>query len=132
MQLNSAGLQKPFLVALGEIIQYAQRKGLLVVVDGKRNDIGSTATAYAAGYLGRGGQSAWGADALTVNPYLGDDSLKPFVDMAVKRSAGIFVLAVDALKGWVPVLVAMLSNHYSFLYGAPRNAPTVELAYPQL
>ena len=42
-------------------------------MDGKRNDIGSTAEAYARGYLGR--ESAWGCDALTVSPYLGDDSL---------------------------------------------------------
>jgi orotidine-5'-phosphate decarboxylase len=87
------------MAALWEILQYAQSKGLLVVVDGKRNDIGSTAAAYAAGYLGRGEQSAWGADALTVNPYLGDDSLKPFVDLAVQRSAGIFVLVKTSNPG---------------------------------
>jgi orotidine-5'-phosphate decarboxylase len=87
------------MAALWEIIQYAQGKELLVVVDGKRNDIGSTATAYASGYLGRGEKSAWGADALTVNPYLGDDSLKPFVDLAVQRSAGIFVLVKTSNPG---------------------------------
>ena len=93
-ELGPAGM-----AALGEVILYAQAKGLLVVVDGKRNDIGSTATAYAAGYLGREGQSAWGADALTVNPYLGDDSLDPFVELAVQRSAGIFVLAKTSNPG---------------------------------
>lgn len=92
-------LGPPGMVALGEIIQYAQNKGLLVVVDGKRNDIGSTATAYAAGYLGRGEQSAWGADALTVNPYLGDDSLDPFVSLAAERSAGVFVLVKTSNPG---------------------------------
>jgi orotidine-5'-phosphate decarboxylase len=92
-------LGPPGMVALKQTIQYAQAKGLLVVVDGKRGDIGSTATAYAAGYLGRGDQSAWGADALTVHPYLGDDSLKPFVDLAVERSAGIFVLVKTSNPG---------------------------------
>ncbi len=68
------------------------QKGLLVILDGKRNDIGSTATAYAQGYLGAGATSAWGADALTVSPYLGADSLSPFVETALERDAGIFVL----------------------------------------
>ena len=58
----------------------------MVILDGKRNDIGSTATAYAQGFLGR--QSPWGADALTVSPYLGDDSLQPFVDVAVAAGGG--------------------------------------------
>jgi orotidine-5'-phosphate decarboxylase len=92
-------LGPPGMVALGQTIRYAQTKGMLVVVDGKRGDIGSTAAAYAAGYLGREDQSAWGADALTVNPYLGDDSLKPFVDLAVERSAGIFVLVKTSNPG---------------------------------
>ncbi len=85
--------------ALADVVEYAQSKGLLVILDGKRNDIGSTAAAYADGYLGSGGRSPWGADALTVSPYLGDDSLKPFVDVAVDRSAGIFVLVKTSNPG---------------------------------
>lgn len=91
-ELGPAGMQ-----ALGRTIKYASSKGLLVVFDGKRNDIGSTATAYARGLLGR--QSAWGADALTVSPYLGDDSLQPFVDVATERGAGIFVLVKTSNPG---------------------------------
>ncbi len=87
------------MTALADVIDYAQQKGLLVIFDGKRNDIGSTATAYAQGLLGSGGQSPWGADALTVSPYLGDDSLKPFVDVAVQRDAGIFVLVKTSNPG---------------------------------
>lgn len=93
-ELGPAGM-----AALGEVIRYAQEQGLLVVVDGKRNDIGSTAAAYAAGYLGRGDASVWGADALTVSPYLGDDSLTPFVETAVRRGAGIFVLVKTSNPG---------------------------------
>jgi orotidine-5'-phosphate decarboxylase len=84
--------------ALAEVIAYAQSHGLLVIVDGKRSDIGSTAEAYARGYLGRG-RSAWNADALTVSPYLGDDSLAPFVETAHERGAGLFVLVKTSNPG---------------------------------
>ncbi|MEZ6072155.1 MAG: orotidine-5'-phosphate decarboxylase [Pirellulales bacterium] len=87
------------MTALADVIGYAQRAGLLVVLDGKRNDIGSTAAGYADAWLGRDGKSAWGADALTVSPYLGDDSLTPFVDAAVKHSAGLFVLVKTSNPG---------------------------------
>ncbi len=87
------------MVALGDVIRYAREQGLLVIMDGKRNDIGSTASAYAKAYLGASGQGAWGADALTVSPYLGDDSLQPFVSTAVERDAGIFVLVKTSNPG---------------------------------
>ena len=84
--------------ALSEVIAYATSKNLLVVLDAKRGDIGSTAVAYAEAYLGRN-QSPWGADALTVNPYLGDDSLAPFIEVAQERDAGIFVLVKTSNPG---------------------------------
>jgi orotidine-5'-phosphate decarboxylase len=93
-ELGPAGME-----CLEKVIRYAQSKGLLVVLDGKRNDIGSTATAYAKGLLGRDSLSPWGADALTVSPYLGDDSLQPFVDVAAERSAGVFVLVKTSNPG---------------------------------
>lgn len=91
-ELGPAGMS-----ALAETIQYARRRGVLVILDGKRNDIGSTAEAYARGMLGR--DSAWGADALTVSPYLGEDSLQPFVEVAQQRAAGIFVLVKTSNPG---------------------------------
>ncbi len=93
-QLGPAGMQ-----SLCEVIAYARGKGLLVIVDGKRNDIGSTATAYAQAYLGDKPDSAWGSDALTVSPYLGGDSLDPFVDTAAGRQAGVFVLVKTSNPG---------------------------------
>jgi orotidine-5'-phosphate decarboxylase len=93
-QLGPAGM-----AVLADVIRYAQQKGLLVIFDGKRNDIGSTATAYARGLLGAGGQSPWGADALTVSPYLGADSLQPFIDVAQERAAGVFVLVKTSNPG---------------------------------
>ena len=91
-------LGPPGMAVLAGIVAYAQEKGLLVILDAKRSDIGSTAAAYARGFLGRG-QSAWGADAMTVNPYLGDDSLKPFLDVATERAAGVFVLVKTSNRG---------------------------------
>lgn len=93
-QLGPAGS-----VALAEVIRGAVSRGLLVILDGKRNDIGSTAVAYADGYLGRGDRSPWGADSLTVSPYLGRDSLQPFIDTCVERDAGIFVLVKTSNPG---------------------------------
>jgi orotidine-5'-phosphate decarboxylase len=87
------------MVALGRVIEYARHRGLLVILDGKRNDIGTTATAYAEAYLGAPPASPWGADALTVSPYLGDDSLTPFVDVARQRDAGVFVLVKTSNPG---------------------------------
>jgi orotidine-5'-phosphate decarboxylase len=91
-ELGPAGM-----AAMAEVVKYAHERGLVVIVDGKRNDIGSTAEAYARGYLG--GNSAWQADALTVSPYLGDDSLAPFVEVANERGAGIFVLVKTSNPG---------------------------------
>lgn len=87
------------MMVLAEVIAYARQKGLLVILDGKRNDIGSTAEAYARGILGRDNQSAWGADALTVSPYLGADSLQPFIQVATDRGAGLFVLVKTSNPG---------------------------------
>ncbi len=91
-------LGPPGMAAMARVIDYAQSHGLLVIVDAKRNDIGSTAEAYARGYLGRS-SSAWHADALTVSPYLGDDSLSPFVNVAQERGAGVFVLVKTSNPG---------------------------------
>lgn len=83
--------------ALNEVIGYARRRGLLVIVDGKRGDIGSTAQGYADAWLGK--SSPWQGDALTVSPYLGDDSLEPFVTTARQRDAGLFVLVKTSNPG---------------------------------
>ncbi len=87
----------PGIAALHASVERARSKGLIVIVDGKRNDIGSTAEAYARAYLGKvpiGGryEPAWSADALTVNPYLGSDGIVPFVRVAARERKGLFVL----------------------------------------
>ncbi|NLO73983.1 MAG: orotidine-5'-phosphate decarboxylase [candidate division WS1 bacterium] len=74
--------------ALWAVIAEARREGLLVMLDGKRNDIGSTASAYAQAYFG--GETP--VDALTVNPYLGSDGILPFLEAAQAVGSGVFVL----------------------------------------
>lgn len=92
-------LGPPGMRALRDVIAYARRKELLVIIDAKRNDIGSTARAYAEAYLGDSPPSSWGGDALTVSPYLGGDSLEPFFDIATDREAGVFVLVKTSNPG---------------------------------
>ena len=86
-------------LALARVCEYATSQGLILIMDAKRNDIGTTATAYAKAYLGTGGQSPWGADALTVSPYLGSDSLQPFIEQSISVGAGIFVLVKTSNAG---------------------------------
>ncbi len=85
--------------ALYNVVQHAKRQNLLVVLDGKRGDIGSTAEAYAEGWLGDAADGGWGCDGLTVNPYLGDDSLTPFVQQCTNSGNGIFVLVRTSNPG---------------------------------
>jgi len=83
--------------ALKMTCDYARSKGMYVIIDGKRNDIGSTAEAYSAAYLGAvkvGGAQLrpFDADALTVNAYLGSDGIRPFLETAVKYDKALFAL----------------------------------------
>lgn len=71
-----------------ETCEYAKSNGLLVIADGKRNDIGSTCEAYADAYLGKDSP----IDALTVSPYLGSDGINPFIERCANNEKGIFVL----------------------------------------
>ncbi|MBQ9934427.1 MAG: orotidine-5'-phosphate decarboxylase [Lachnospiraceae bacterium] len=85
------------LIAFERTCEYAKSKGLVVIGDIKRGDIGSTSTAYAVGHLGQvqvGSKkySGFSEDFVTVNPYLGTDGVKPFVDVCKEENKGIFVL----------------------------------------
>jgi orotidine-5'-phosphate decarboxylase len=89
--------------AYAETIRYAQKKGLLVISDAKRGDIGATALAYARAHLG--GESigkksvGFDADALTVNPYMGRDTLEPYLEQGEPGGRGIFVLVKTSNPG---------------------------------
>lgn len=85
------------LAAFAETLQYAKSKGLFVIADAKRNDIGSTASCYSKAFLGCSSVNqrelqAFPADMLTVNGYLGSDGILPFVEDCENRDKGIFVL----------------------------------------
>ncbi len=82
---------------LAETIAYAKEKGMFVITDGKRNDIGTTMEAYAAAHLGKTeveGEvlTPFGADALTVNGYLGSDGIAPVAKVCKEQDRGMFVL----------------------------------------
>ena len=82
---------------LHDTISYARQKGMFVITDGKRNDIGSTVEAYAAAHLGTIGvgeatHTPFGGDALTVNGYLGSDGIRPLLKVCEQEDKGIFVL----------------------------------------
>ncbi|MDD7404187.1 MAG: orotidine-5'-phosphate decarboxylase [Butyribacter sp.] len=87
----------PGLMAFKKTVDYCKEKGLVVIGDIKRGDIGSTSTAYAVGHIGKvtvGSKSYAGfdEDIVTVNPYLGSDGVKPFIDVCKQEDKGIFVL----------------------------------------
>lgn len=86
---------------LARVIRKARDAGLIVICDAKRGDIGSTAEAYARAYLAGEDPDAapYAADALTVSPYLGRDTLEPFVKMSAARGAGIYVLVRTSNPG---------------------------------
>ena len=88
----------PGLIAFKKTVDYCKEKGLIVIGDIKRGDIGSTAQSYAVGHLGgvKVGDKVFKGfdeDFVTVNPYLGSDGVKPFIDICNKEDKGIFVLA---------------------------------------
>jgi orotidine-5'-phosphate decarboxylase len=81
-------------VVLERLMNRSRQLGLLTILDAKRNDIASTATAYAEAAF-----EVWKADALTINPYLGQDAIDPFVQTARKNGAGVFVLVRTSNPG---------------------------------
>ena len=108
------------LAAFDEVCVYARRAGLLVIADGKRGDIGSTARAYAEAYLE--GDAPRG-DALTVNPYLGRESVEPYL-AAVRRSGkGIFVVVKTSNAGG-DVQDLLLRDGRPLGITSPRSSPS--------
>jgi orotidine-5'-phosphate decarboxylase len=92
------------MLALQRVLRRARERGLLTILDGKRNDIASTAAAYADAALGGvaiGGSThpVWDADALTVNPYLGRDAVEPFLASARRSGRGVFILVRTSNPG---------------------------------
>ncbi len=87
----------PGMMAFHKTVQYCKEKGLIVIGDVKRGDIGSTSAAYATGHIGKitigvNTYEPFGEDFITVNPYLGTDGIKPFVDVCKENDRGLFIL----------------------------------------
>ena len=85
------------MILLSSLCRYAHSKGFLIIMDAKRGDIGSTSKAYANAYLGK--NAPFPSDALTVNPWLGLDSLEPFITKAHETGSGLFILVHTSNKG---------------------------------
>jgi orotidine-5'-phosphate decarboxylase len=104
-------LGPPGFAAFEEVCEYARSAGLIVVADGKRGDIGSTARGYAAAYLEpkeEGGEPI--ADALTVNPYLGRDSVEPYLAACRRHGRGIFCVVRTSNAGGGEIQELVLSD----------------------
>jgi orotidine-5'-phosphate decarboxylase len=94
-----AGMQ-----ALQRVLSRARESGLITILDSKRNDIASTAVAYAEAAfggvtIGDSTHPVWDADAMTVNPYLGRDAVEPFLESARRAGRGVFILVRTSNKG---------------------------------
>ena len=101
--------------AYEETLKYASEKGLVVIADAKRNDIGSTAACYAKTFLGETQVNevkakAFPSDYVTVNGYLGTDGIAPFVDECVKNEKGIFVLVKTSNPSGAEIQNVILEN----------------------
>lgn len=85
------------LTAFAKTVEYAKSKGMYVIADAKRNDIGATATAYANAFLGQtalsdGAEAAYECDSVTINGYLGTDGILPFTKLCGERDKSVFIL----------------------------------------
>jgi orotidine-5'-phosphate decarboxylase len=116
-----------------EVCDYAKSKGLVVIADGKRNDIGSTCEAYADAYLSAGKP----VDALTVTPFLGSDGITPFIDRCAKNEKGIFILVKTSNPSSgelqdLPIGDETLSEHLAQMvdgWGREHIGKTSELSF---
>ncbi len=96
--------------AFEQVCAYAREAGLIVIADAKRGDVGSTARAYATAFLERREQAPALADALTVTPFLGRDSLDPFFAACRREGAGVFLLVRTSNPGAAELQDAVLSD----------------------
>ena len=140
------------VAALKKTCEYAKSKGMYVICDAKRNDIGTTAVAYSAAYLGtvKIGETLlrpFDVDALTVNAYLGSDGIIPFIEEAVKNDKAVFTLVKtsnpssgelqdtfigqERLYTVVAELMEKISADTIGNYGFSRVGAVVGATYPQ-
>ena len=114
------------MAILAEVAQSARQAGLLVIMDAKRGDIGSTSQAYADAYFGE--DAPFASDALTVNPWMGLDTLEPFMTTAQKVGAGLFILVRTSNKGASDLQELRHKETYIYQELADKLAPHIEAA----
>ncbi len=112
------------LAALETVCETATRAGLIVILDAKRGDIGTTAEGYAEGYLGEAASCP--CDAITVNPYMGVDTIAPFVDVAQRAGKGVAVLARTSNPGSADFQARLVVGEPLYLHVARALHPLVQ------
>ena len=143
----------PGIIAFKKTLDYCHEKDLLVIGDIKRGDIGSTSGAYAIGHLGKakvGSKEFYGFDEdfITINPYMGTDSVQPFVDVAIPEKKGMFILTktsnpssgefqdriIDGrpLYEWVAEKVVEWGNQHVGKCGYSYVGAVVGATYPEM
>ena len=110
---------------LQRIGKVARSAGLLVIMDAKRGDIGSTSSAYASAWLGR--DAAFQCDALTVNPFLGLDTLEPFINQAIRGNNGLFILLKTSNPGSSDLQELNCNDKPIYQHLADKLSPIVNL-----
>ena len=111
------------LAALEQVCEAARKADLLVILDAKRGDIGSTADGYAEGYLGEA--SSCPCDAITVNPYMGIDTIEPFVLVAERQGKGVVVLARTSNPGSKDFQAQLIDGDPLYLHVARALQPLI-------
>ena len=102
----------------------AQDMGLIVIMDAKRGDIGSTSKAYANAWLGK--DAPFPSDAITVNPWMGIDTLEPFVEKSIQTNSGLFILLKTSNPGSSELQNILIKNEPLFVHLAKLLKPLVE------
>lgn len=118
------------LLAMARVAARATERGFVVIIDAKRGDIGSTSAAYAEAYLGS--RAFLQCDAMTVNPYLGWDSIEPFFDVALNNGKGVFVCAQTSNPGARDLQFALMGGKPVYQLVAEHVARTDDTAEPSL
>jgi orotidine-5'-phosphate decarboxylase len=111
------------LAALETVCDAATRAGLIVLLDAKRGDIGTTADGYAEGYLGEA--TSCPCDAITVNPYMGVETIEPFVKVAERTGKGVVVLARTSNPGSADFQAKLVDGEPLYLHVARALQPLV-------
>lgn len=111
------------LAALEQVCEAAHQADLMVILDAKRGDIGSTAEGYAEGYLGEA--SSCPCDAITVNPYMGIDTIEPFVSVAERQGKGVVVLARTSNPGSKDFQAKLVDGEPLYLHVARALQPLI-------